>query len=300
MKLSTKNTYHERILSALLHIQKNLDDELSLESLAAMTHFSPIHFHRIFKGMIGESVIEHVRRIRMERSAHHLANGGSVTDEAFNAGYETVESFSRAFKKMFGCPPSKYLERHWEELYTRIPGEVHYLPDSARSGYIITFSKETEMDVTIKQIDPMRVAFVRHIGPYIECAKAWNTVCDWAQKNGVFNGEFKTIGICYDDPQVTPADKIRYDACLTVADTVEGEGEVGIQTIEGGEYAMVLHKGPYENLEKTYATLMGKWLPESGREYGGGVDFELYVNSPDQTPPEELLTEVYMPLKPLK
>ena len=54
MKDTTKNTYHERMLTVLLHIQANLDDELSLDSLAALTHFSPVHFHRIFKGMMAK------------------------------------------------------------------------------------------------------------------------------------------------------------------------------------------------------------------------------------------------------
>ena len=97
MKDTTRNLYHERMLTVLLHIQSHLDDDLDLESLAAMTFFSPVHFHRIFKGMMGETVVEHIRRIRLERAAIRLAMGtSSVTDAAFDAGYEAVESFQQA------------------------------------------------------------------------------------------------------------------------------------------------------------------------------------------------------------
>ncbi len=298
MKNTTKNLYHERMLTVLLHIQSHLDEDLSLDSLAALTYFSPIHFHRIFKGMMGETVVEHIRRIRLERVASRLATGScTVTDGAFDAGYETVESFSRAFKKMFGCPPSKYQQQHWETLYERIPGNVHYLPKHARSGLTIQTNEETAMEVKISTVEPMRVAFVRHIGPYIECKTAWDKLCAWGGPKGIFAAPFKSIGICYDDPQVTPPEKIRYDACFTIGDHIEAEGEVGIQTIEGGEYAVTTHKGPYENLEQTYAELMGQWLPQSGREFGSHVSFEMYLSAPDETPPEELLTELYLPLK---
>ncbi|WP_163808963.1 AraC family transcriptional regulator [Pseudodesulfovibrio sp. JC047] len=298
MKDTTKNLYFERMHLVLRHIQANLDEDLTLESLAAMTFFSPIHFHRIFKGMFGETVIEHIRRIRMERAATRLAMGtSSVTVAAFDAGYETVESFSRAFKKMFDCPPSKYQENHWKNLYKRLSGSVHYLPENARIRLTITQQKEVSMKVKIERIAPLRVAYVRHVGPYKDCTQAWETLCAWAEPKGLFDPLPKFIGICYDDPQVTPADKIRYDACFTVHADVEGAGEIGIQTLSGGDYAVTRHCGPYSELEQAYGKLMGQWLPTSGQELKEGPSFEIYLNAPDNTPPEELQTDIYLPLK---
>lgn len=298
MKESTKNTYHERIHNVLVHIQTHLDDDLSLESLAKLTHFSPIHFHRIFKGMMGETVVEHIRRIRLERAAIRMACGQSnVTDESFAAGYETVESFSRAFKKMFGCAPSKYHEKHWEQLLQKLPGAIHYLPEDSQTGLNITPVGGTDMEVTLKTIEEKKVVFIRYIGPYSGCITAWNSLCMWAYPLGLCTKDAEYIGVCYDDPQVTPSDKIRYDACITVSEEIEGQGEIGTQVLSGGEYAVTLHKGSYDNLESTYAQLMGQWLPESGREFRESPSFEIYLNDPQETPPDELLTEIYLPLK---
>ncbi len=58
MKQTTFNVYRERMAKVLMFIQRNLDEDLSLEDLAAIAHFSPYHFHRIFRGMVGESVKE--------------------------------------------------------------------------------------------------------------------------------------------------------------------------------------------------------------------------------------------------
>jgi len=65
-----------------------------------------------------------------------------------------------------------------------------------------------------------------------------------------------------------------------------------------GECAVITHEGPYERLNQTYAGLFGQWLPHSGRELRSQPSLEFYLNDPDGTPPEELLTDIYAPLEP--
>jgi AraC family transcriptional regulator len=157
---------------------------------------------------------------------------------------------------------------------------------------------EESMEVQVKQFPKTRVAAVRHTGPYQECCKAWSAVCAWAGKKGLFGSATKFIGVSYDDPEITPPDKIRYDACVTVGEGVEGEGDVFVQEIGGGEYASAIHKGAYKRLNETFAHICGVWGPQSGREFGSAPCLEVYLNDPERTPEEELLTEVYVPLAP--
>ena len=113
MKPSTEQDYHERIVRTLAYIQRHLDDELELENLAAVAAFSRFHFHRVFRGLVGESLQEHIRRLRLERAAQRLKQGdGPIIGIAFEAGFETHESFTRAFGTMFGVPPSGYRAAH--------------------------------------------------------------------------------------------------------------------------------------------------------------------------------------------
>ncbi|MGZ4813538.1 MAG: helix-turn-helix domain-containing protein, partial [Terriglobales bacterium] len=90
MRAVTLQDYKRRILQVLAHIQQHLNDPLSLDELAALACFSPYHFHRIFSGMVGESVKEYVRRLRLERAAGQLKLGSaSVIEIALDAGYES-------------------------------------------------------------------------------------------------------------------------------------------------------------------------------------------------------------------
>jgi AraC family transcriptional regulator len=297
MRTTTFEDYRQRVLEVLVYIQKHLDRPLALDELARVAHFSPFHFHRIFRGMVGESVKEYIRRLRLERAAHRLRYWEqSVTVIAIDAGYEAHESFTRAFRGMFGKSPLEYRQTY---RTLREPSPREYEDSLRESPEInqVTISGAEAVEVVVKRINPMRVAFVRHVGPYADCGPAWEKVCRWAAETREYGPDTLCIGISYDDPDVTPPDKIRYDACLTVGAGVTPSGDVAIQEIPGGEYAVVTHQGPYHELSKTYAALFRQWVPASGRELRSAPCLEIYRNDPSTTPPEQLLTDIYLPLE---
>ena len=100
------------------------------------------------------------------------------------------------------------------------------------------------MEVKIAKVKPIRVAFMRHVGPYEKCGETWGKFCAWAGPRGLLGPQTTVIGISHDDPEVTPPEKIRYDACITVDENFEPEGEVGVQEIKGGDYAVVVNNDP--------------------------------------------------------
>jgi len=298
MKKSTATLYKERILRVLVFIQRNLDRELSLDRLAKVAHFSPYHFHRIFTGMVGESLKEHVRRLRLERAAMRLKHTDkSVLNIALEAGYETHEAFTRAFGALCGCSPSRFRSNK-SVLLKMNRSAVHYHNGDAAENIDLEIGGET-MDVEIKTLESMRVAFVRHVGSYNEVGQAWEKLCARLGSEGMLGGDTRFIGVCYDDPEVTAPEKIRYDACVTVDESFEAEGDVGVQTLAGGEYAVTTHIGPYDQLGRTYAKLFGQWLPQSGRELRSEPCLEFYLNDPEGTDPDDLLTDIYAPLESL-
>ncbi len=298
MKASTQQDYRQRIMKVLMHIQKHLDEELPLETLAGLANFSPYHFHRIFRGMVGESVKSHIRRLRLEWAAGRLKRSkSSVTTIALDAGYETHEAFTRAFKNAFGRPPSRFRRLDGAIPAIQVPCGVHYHPKGDLNAFQPLNTGGVKMKVEIKTLEEMKVAFVRHVGPYNQCAKAWETLCTWMGAQGLLGADTSFIGLCYDDPEVTPPDKIRYDACVTVDKDFKPADEIDVQTIPGGKFAVTTHLGAYEKLNETYAKIMGQWLPHNDKTLRMKPCLEIYLNDPESTEPEDLITDIYIPIE---
>jgi AraC family transcriptional regulator len=289
---STGAEHRKRILAALLFIQAHLDEDPDLEAIARVAHFSPFHFHRVFRGLVGEGVAEHVRRLRLERAAYQLKfSEAKVVRIALDAGFEAHESFTRAFTAHFGMPPSAFRKLHRSVPVPAAPSRVHFVP----GGETPEFTPLTEnraMNVQVEKLPARRVAFVRHTGPYQGCGAAWQRLFQWAGMKGLLTGPVESFGLCYDDPEVTSADKIRYDACLVPSRPVQPEGDIGVQDVAGGEFATLEHVGPYGTLSATYDYLCGPWAAGSGRALGTPPSMEFYLNDPGTTPEQELRTKV--------
>lgn len=301
MRADTRLDYHSRILRVLRHVHAHLDHALSLSDLARIAHFSPYHFHRVFQGMVGESVTELARRLRLERAAHLLRSGDEpVTRIAFGAGYEAHESFTRAFRTLFGVSPSAFRKVGGAVMFKRVPSNIHYQVGGCIEDFTPRTKGVTAMEVEIKRIAPFRVAYIRHTGPYEKCGPVWERLMAWAGPRNLCGPATRCLGICYDDPACTPPEKIRYDACISVDNKVQPEGEVRVQEIPGGDYAVGLHCGSYDKLKITWKEMYGEWIPASGREPQDTPTFEVYLNCPDDTPADDLRVEIWVPLAPVE
>ncbi len=296
-------SYQERITRVLRHIESRQDDPPGLEELARIACFSPFHFHRIFKAMTGESVAAYVRRLRLEQAAQRLSYTRlSVTEIALDAGYDSLDAFARAFRACFGAAPSPYRKAGGSVSQARL-----------RSSGEVFYHRKPEVEpvnVEIRQFPPITVAAMRHTGPYMECGSSWERFCSALAAHGIDPARLAgAYSVCHDDPDVTPPHKCRMELCVGLPDGLSaespevrkltGETEVYIRSLGGeGEYAVARIKGPYELLHPAYRSLYGEWLPRSGREPGAGPGFEAYLNCPDSVAPEDLLTEIHIPLQP--
>ncbi len=296
MKSITEDDYRQRLLRVLIHIQEHLDEDLPLEDLAKIACFSPYHFHRVFRGMVGEPLQKHVRRLRLERSAQRLKlTDHPVIQIAFEAGYESHEAFTRSFRTLFGESPREF--RQSRQPATLSKRGVHYQSDPPLSDFEPVNYEEPAMEVKRETLEPRRVVFMRHVGPYDQVGDTWSRLFGWAFPRGLAGPQTIPIGVLYDDPDVTPPERLRYDACLPVDRLLEPEGAIALQQIAGGDYAVTQHVGPYQQCSQTYARLFGEWLPQSGREVRSAPSLEFYRNSPLNTPPEKLITDIYIPLE---
>lgn len=270
-----------RIERVVEHIGSHLDADLDLERLAGVACLSPFHFHRIYRGVMGETVTETVRRRRLHRAAGELVEGLlPIPRVARRAGYSGVAAFTRAFSASYGIPPAAYRARGAAE------------PTPANRSRSDNAMPEAE----IRTLAPVTVAAVAHRGDYQEIGHAFERLQAWAGSAGLIGPGTRFFGVFYDDPASVPKDRLTADACMTVpAGTVLPDGIRQLE-IAGGRYATLRHQGPYAELERTYRRLYRDWLPASGEEPADRPCIEEYLNDCRTLPPAEWLTDVCLPL----
>jgi AraC family transcriptional regulator len=277
-----RERYEKRLSRVLNHIYDHLDEPLDIERLAEIACLSPYHWHRIYQAMHGETVATTVRRLRLHRAAGYLANGSMpIAEIAQRSGYSSLQSFSRTFRAVFGMPPAQYRKQGTHSRFR-----------PAQSGD----DHMTMREVVIRDVPTMQVLSVDHLGSYMQIGKAFDALMGWLAARDLLVPEMRMIGIYYDDPGIVPEAELRSKAGVVLPGSVEIAAPVSMTQVRGGEYAVLLHKGPYADMAAAYQWLYGEWLVQSGREAADAPVFEEYLNNPKDTAPSELLTEICLPL----
>ncbi len=278
------NSYEKRLIRVLEYIFDNPAGDLSLDRLAEVAAMSRFHWHRVFHAMTGETCAEAVRRIRLHRAALWLVQTDRpMARIAIDCGYGSVQSFSRAFREDYRLTPGQFRKR----------GAVERALINDRKGtypmYTVEFATQPER----------HLIGLNHTGPYTEIGKAFESLSTiitsrnrWADVRGL-------VGVYFDDPNAVAPQDLHSFAGMAVDAGAAGEDGLEALTLEGGDYVVLHYKGPYSGIQNAYHYLFGDWLPNSDYEPRNAPNFEIYLNSPVDTPPEELLTEIYTPFKPL-
>src|SRR6266571_7948838 len=139
----SQSEYVARMHRVLEHIDRRLDEQLELDTLAKVANFSPFHFHRLFTAWFGETLGEYVRRRRLEVAAQRLVAQPRlpVLEVALSVGFGSTEAFARAFKTRFGATPSA-----WRDAEVSKRDQVKSNLDQAVS---LSAAKDGRMKVTI-------------------------------------------------------------------------------------------------------------------------------------------------------
>jgi AraC family transcriptional regulator len=101
--------YEICIKRSIEYIEKNLDKKIELKELADRVFMSQYHFHRVFHAAVGEPVGEYIRKRRLTEAAKELVNTEQkIVDIALKYQFGSQETFSKAFKKLYGLPPKEF------------------------------------------------------------------------------------------------------------------------------------------------------------------------------------------------
>ena len=150
--------------------------------------------------------------------------------------------------------------------------------------------------VKILQLPAVRLAALPHRGDYREVGEAFGKLSALIAERDLWSGVGQAAMVSYDDPHTTPKAELRAHAAFVVNESFPIEGPIEELRYPAGRYAVLVHRGPYEGLPEAYRVLGEEWYPNSGESHIRRPPYELYLNDPGKVAPEELLTEIRLPL----
>ena len=161
----------------------------------------------------------------------------------------------------------------------------------------------TDIPIRVECRPTERIAYVRHMGAYAEAKGAWQSLMKWGWKKMLFGKKPALYGLAYDDPRLIVESQCRYEACMVVKPGTRVKAPVETRDQPGATYAVYTHKGPYEAFPQAYAKLAERIEsgPIDGWQYcfAGPPALEIYMNDPRKTKPEALVSEIWVPVKPV-
>lgn len=301
--------YKTRIDQVIQYIEANLTNKISLAEVANVSHFSAYHFHRIFTGIVGETVNDYIARRRLELAINLLIfkTELSITQVALESGYSSSANFSKAVKLHFGFSPSEIRDPSKVKdskigkitsKYGKAFNPADLYPTHITNDVMKRPNKEdTNMKIEVREIDSKRVCTLASGQGYAPegIYQAWDRLIDWAVSNGIKQEAQERFAFAFDNPTVTPVDKCRYTASIVIDNSITVNAPFTLSEIPKGKYAVLYFKGDPEETLKAQMSIYCDWLPESGFEPDNFPMLENYLN--DARVDGYLEMEIYVKLK---
>ncbi|MFD1613531.1 AraC family transcriptional regulator [Gelatiniphilus marinus] len=283
-KHTNKTFYKEKLNVIIEYINLHLDSKIDIKTLAEISCFSPYHFHRISRALLGEPIGAYISRTRLETAAKMIRYSSTdIETIAYSVGFETPSSLSKAFKIHFGMSPSAY-----------------------RKNKSISIKKINIMNAKlnikkpkIQDIEDKKCLYLRMQGAYqtLDYSGAWKKLWEQVKAQKLFTKGIQHFGLPHDDPKVTNENKIRYDACLIIHKDAKPVGDIGVKTLKGGKFAVFLYQGSYSYFANVYNYIFNEWLLSTNYQLRDEPVRERYISHPDRVAEEKLKTEFYIPVK---
>jgi AraC family transcriptional regulator len=289
--------YAECIQRTLDYIERNMDQQITLEQLAEIACFSPFHYHRVFQAMAGESVMNYIRKRRLTSAAEKLFfTEDKVIDIAISVGFQYQESFNRAFKKVYGVSPKQY--RKANSISGPLRGKACLNSNPILGGSL------------------MKPKFVAKPAFHIIGYELKTKNLDGQNNNDIpeFWQQYMTQGLSSNIPK--PLDPhVEYGIC-TDFNPITGEFVylIGMEVEKDSpapeglvyrsfpelDYAVFTTPKSNEktftaSIQSTWNYVFTEWFPDSGYEHFGSIEFELYDERCHGHEGKEM--DIYIPVK---
>lgn len=274
-----------------------MHEQITLEGLAERANFSPFHFHRVFQAMVGESVMDYVRKRRLTRAAERLYySGDKVIEIAFDSGFQYQESFNRSFKKMYGVAPKQY--RDSKRLAGPLIGKAcldipQFLGGNSMKPKVITKPAFHVIGFELKtrNVDGQNHKDIPEFWQQYMQNRLGCKIPNPVNKN-------QELGICTDFNPSTG--EFIYLIGMEVEEGSAAPEGMVYRSFSEEEYAVFTTPQANDQtfsmtIQSTWNKIFTEWFPETGYEHAGTTEFELYDERCYGS--ENKVMDIYIPIK---
>ena len=252
------------------YISEHLDDEVSLETLAGIAHYSPFHLQKVFKQIIGDSPKQYIIKLRLETAFHLLVihPHKSIQQISVEGGFSSPAVFSRAIKGYFGHSPEQI-----RDLPHRAKMKLLHsvTPKSFPDQTLTSGSPARDGKATIGVIRKESVKGIYSIVPFdhpLDIQRAFKELIQIAGPRGWLKPGSRMYGL------LGPHQRNSYKAFLPVNQEAEGSDKFTFTEIKGGTFAAFKVRGDLKQVNKAAHYFYREWLPDSGYKIAGITGFE--------------------------
>ncbi|WP_223701821.1 AraC family transcriptional regulator [Sutcliffiella deserti] len=278
------------------YIEEKLQEPITLETLAEVACFSPFHFHRVFQALVGESVMDYVRKRRLTRAAERLFYSDvKVIDIAIDVGFQYQESFNRAFKKFYGVSPNQY--RSANVLSGPLRGRACLTQMKIQGGSMMEPKLLTKptfhfigYELKTRNIEGQNNK---------DIPAFWQLYLQKSLYENIPNplNCKEELGICTDFSPETG--EFTYLIGMEVAEGTPAPEGLVYRSFPETEYAVFTTPKSDDatfsaSIQSTWNYVFTEWFPKSGYEHAGGLDLELYDERCHE--PENKVMDIYIPV----
>lgn len=289
------------IKAAITYMENNLLSIQCIEDVASHVHISPMYLQKGFQILTGYSLGEYIRNRRLYLSALDIAgNKGKIIDIALEYGYETPESFTRAFTRFHGVSPTE-VRKNRRLIKTFLPLSVNIVIQGGErmnfsvenmAGFkVIGFSREFSFENSYEEIPKFwNEVFVRYKAGLLTGAEPKSDV-----EKAVYDHRVGEFGVCVDD--IGKDGKFRY---MIAGRYMGGDVPEGMDVYEMPDMLWARFKciGAMPEAMQTVNTQIWKdWLPGNNEyELAGKYNIEWYSSS-GKTQDDDYQSEIWIPVK---
>jgi AraC family transcriptional regulator len=288
-----ERTLLKELNQVIEYIEDHLTDDLSLELISEYAGVSDYHFRKIFLYLSGLTLGEYVKNRKLSEASQDLLKGEKVTDVAFKYGYQSLDGFTRAFKKWCGILPSEAMKKGIGKSFPKLSFVI-----SVRGGVNMEFkiedkpafnlvgvSKRVPMQyrginqeivklaesISAEQRREMRA--LQNIEPYEIVNASYEADANFMKEEGYLT---HLIGVLTTNDEISPLlDKVSLPAYT---------------------WAIFPNSGPFPStLQETMAKVYAEWLPSSNYEVINAPSFSF--TRMDKEKEDYAYSEVWIPVR---